>query len=46
MTARSIRLTAAAEVLASEGIEAAAKLLGNNSLDTTAKALGHNWWAK
>lgn len=46
VTARSIRLTAAAEVLASAGIEAAAKFLGNNSLDTTAKALGHDWWAK
>ena len=43
VTARSIRLTAAKEVLQAEGIEAAAVFLGNVSLDTTAAALRHDW---
>ena len=41
VTAGSIRLTAAAEVLARDGIEAAARFLGSSSLD--AAALGHYW---
>ena len=43
VTAGSIRLTAAAGVLARGGIEAAARFLGSSSLDSTAAALGHDW---
>ena len=43
VTAGSIRLTAAAEVLARGGIEAAARFLGSASLDAAAAALGHDW---
>ena len=43
VTAGSIRLTAAAEVLARAGIEAAARFLGARSLDAAAAALGHGW---
>ena len=43
VTAGSIRLTAAAEVLARAGIEAAARFLGARSLDAAAAALGHDW---
>ena len=43
VTAGSIRLTTAAEVLAADGIEAAARLLGARSLDVAAAALGHDW---
>ena len=43
VTAGSIRLTAAAGVLARGGIEAAARFLGASSLDSTAAALGHDW---
>ena len=43
VTARSIRLTAAREVLEAEGIEAAARFLGSVSLDTTAASLRHDW---
>lgn len=40
VTAGSIRLTAAAGVLAQDRIEAAARFLGSRSLDSTAAALG------
>lgn len=43
VTAGSIRLTAAAGVLARGGIEAAARFLGASSLDSAAAALGHDW---
>lgn len=43
VTARSIRLTTAREVLEAEGIEAAALFLGSVSLDTTVTSLRHNW---
>lgn len=43
VTARSIRLNTAREVLEAEGIEAAALFLGNVSLDTTAASLRHDW---
>lgn len=43
VTGGSIRLTAAAEVLARGGIEAAARFLGSASLDAAAAALGHHW---
>ena len=43
VTAGSIRLTTAAEVLARSGIEAAARFLGARSLDAAAAALGHDW---
>ena len=43
VTAGSIRLTTAAEILARDGIEAAARFLGARSLDATAAALGHDW---
>lgn len=43
VTAGSIRLTTAAEVLAADGIEAAARFLGARSLDAAAAALGHDW---
>ena len=43
VTAGSIRLTSAAEVLARDGIEAAARFLGAKSLDAAAAALGHDW---
>ena len=43
VTAGSIRLTAAAGVLARDGIEAAARFLGASSLDAAAAALGHDW---
>ena len=43
VTGGSIRLTAAAGVLARGGIEAAARFLGSSSLDAAAAALGHDW---
>ncbi len=43
VTAGSVRLTTAAEVLAQDGVEAAARFLGSDSLDSTAAALGHDW---
>lgn len=43
VSARSIRLTTARQILKSSGIEAAARFLGSPSLDNTARALGHNW---
>ena len=43
VTAGSIRLTAAAAILARGGIEAAARFLGASSLDAAAAALGHDW---
>ena len=43
VTGGSIRLTAAAEVLAQDGIEAAARFLAARSLDAAAAALGHDW---
>ena len=43
VTARSIRLTTARQVLDGHGIEAAARFLGAVSLDTTAAALQHPW---
>ena len=43
VTGGSIRLTAAAGVLARGGIEAAARFLGASSLDAAAAALGHDW---
>jgi hypothetical protein len=46
VTAKSIRLTAARDVLAAGGIEAAVRFLGNDSLDPTAAALGYDWWGR
>lgn len=43
VTARSIRLTTASEILDAHGIEAAARFLGSPSLDNTADVLGY-WW--
>lgn len=43
VSARSIRLGAARQVLESDGIVAAAQFLGSPSLDSTAQALGHDW---
>ena len=43
VTARSIRLTTARQLLDTCGIEAAARFLGSPSLDNTARALGHQW---
>ncbi len=43
ISARSIRLTAASQVLERDGIEAAARFLGSPSLDNTAEALGYDW---
>ena len=43
ISARSIRLTAARQVLERDGIEAAARFLGSPSLDHTAEALAHDW---
>lgn len=43
VTARSIRLTIARQVLDSRGIEAATRFLGNESLDATARMLDHRW---
>ena len=43
VSARSIRLTTARQVLETLGIEAATRFLGSPSLDNTAQALGHNW---
>ena len=43
VSARSIRLTTAREVLRTDGIEAAARFLGSPSLDSTAAALNHDW---
>lgn len=43
VTARSIRLTAARDVLEADGIEAATLFLGNRSLDATAASLRHDW---
>ena len=45
VTARSIRLTTAKQVLDEAGIEAAARFLGMTSLDTVADALAHTWRA-
>jgi hypothetical protein len=46
MTGVSIRLGAAQQILATEGLEAAARFLGNQSLDLTAKSLRYDWWAQ
>ena len=43
VTARSIRLTTANQILQTHGIEAAARFLGSPSLDSTADALGYRW---
>lgn len=43
VSARSIRLTTAQQLLEDHGIEAAARFLGSPSLDNTARALGHQW---
>lgn len=43
VSARSIRLTTARQLLDSNGIEAAARFLGSPSLDNTAASLGHQW---
>ena len=44
VTAKSIRITSAAQILNEDGIEAAARFLGNASLDATARMLSHDWW--
>ena len=43
ISGRSIRLTAARQVLERDGIEAAARFLGSPSLDNTAEAIGYDW---
>ena len=43
VSARSIRLAAARQVLESDGIVAAAQFLGSPTLDNTAEALGYDW---
>ena len=43
ISGRSIRLTAARQVLERDGIEAAARFLGAASLDNTAEAIGYDW---
>ena len=43
VTARSLRLTTARQVLEQHGLAAAAKFLGSPSLDNTAAALGVDW---
>lgn len=43
VSAQSIRLTTARQLLQTSGIEAAARFLGSPSLDDTARALGHQW---
>lgn len=45
VTARSIALASAAEVLQQDGIVAAARFLGSNSLDATAASLDFDWQA-
>lgn len=45
VTARSIALASAAQVLDREGIVAAARFLGSNSLDATAASLDFDWQA-
>ena len=44
VTARSIRLAVAVQILGSQGLESAARFLGSSSLDATAAALDHQWW--
>lgn len=43
VTARSIRLGAARQILDIDGLEAAARFLGANSLDQTARHLHYDW---
>ena len=43
ISARSVRLAAARQVLERDGIVATARFLGSPSLDNTAHALGHDW---
>ena len=43
VTARSLRLTTAAEVFEESGLIAAARFLGSLSLDSTAAALNFDW---
>lgn len=43
VTARSLRLTTARDILESDGLTEAAKFLGSPSLDSTAAALGFDW---
>ncbi len=45
VTAKSLRLGAAVEVLHQHGLEASARFLGNQSLDATARMLNYDWWA-
>lgn len=44
VTAKSLRLGSAVEVLHQHGLEASARFLGNQSLDATARMLNYNWW--
>ncbi len=43
VTARSLRLTTARDILKSDGLAEAARFLGSSSLDSTAAALGFDW---
>ena len=43
VTARSLRLTTAKQILDTDGLAAAAHFLGSPSLDNTAKALDFDW---
>ena len=43
VTAKSIRLGVAQQVLHSDGLEAAARFLGSRSLDGTAASLRYEW---
>lgn len=43
VTARSLRLTTARDILECDGLAAAAQFLGSASLDNTAAALGFDW---
>ncbi len=44
VSATSIALGAAAQILVESGLEVAARFLGKQSLDATAKALRYEWW--
>lgn len=46
VTARSIRLGVARQILEAEGLEAAARFLGDSSLDITAGSLQYQWWVR
>ncbi len=46
VTARSIRLGVAREILLAEGLESAARFLGSRSLDATSSALRYDWTAR